>query len=211
MKKIKNQKPRKAVEEGLKSVYFAGEINRLSFSIASQKCQLQGTSGCFYSNFLLKAGLLLTPDQAGFHWCTLVRWFHTPHHCADKEPFFTENTAPSFCLCLSFPKSLHPRPYSGHVCYLRSGILIMPQLCHRTQTSSSTCSLLKLWAVVYLLLFEKSECSLFHGLLQHVLPLYLHCFLVYFCIQMPFPHEPSLKLSPLGSKPTKMCFWRTFI
>lgn len=92
-----------------------------------------------------------TLDQPGFHWCTLVSWFHTLDHCADKEHFFAENTAPcSFCCCLSFPKSLHPWPCSGHVCHLRSGILILPQFCYRTPTSSSTCSLLKLCAVVYL-------------------------------------------------------------
>lgn len=55
-----------------------------------------------------------------------------------------------------------------------------PQLCYHTQTSSSTCSLLKLCAVVYLPLFGKPEYSLVHGLLQHVLPLYLHCFLLHF-------------------------------
>lgn len=47
-----------------------------------------------------------TSDQPGFHWCTLMSWFHMLDHCADEELFFAENIAPSsFCLCLSFPKT----------------------------------------------------------------------------------------------------------
>lgn len=91
-----------------------------------------------------------TSDQPGFHWCTLVSWFHMLDHCADKEPFFAENTVA--CVCLSFPKSLHLWPYSGHVCYVRSRILIMPQhIIHKLPVLLVHCSSSVQWCTCHCL------------------------------------------------------------
>lgn len=107
MKKIKNQKTQSSCRRKLKIHVFYWRNQQIEFSHSFIEMLAVGHLWMFLLKFPAQSRTITntTSDQPGFHWCTLGRWFHTLHHCADKEPFFTETQLLLFVSAFPFQKA----------------------------------------------------------------------------------------------------------